>query len=422
MNNCEINRREFMATGVSGLIGTIIASQMNLPIFGFQTTGKKKAKYCILLWMGGGPSQIDTFDLKPGKETGGPFKDIKTAVSGIHISEHMPLLAEQAKNLAIIRSITTKEGNHDRASYLVHTGYVPQLTVQYPSLGSIISFKRGDNDFDLPNFISIGGASTGAGMLGTRYNPFVIQNPNKPPDNLHPQGGFSEKRLVNRLSLLEQVEKEFAKSHGSNETDSHQEIYKKASKMMTSKLSKAFDLTLEKDSLRKDYGKSSNFGQGCLLARRLIETGVKFVEVTLRGWDTHQNNFDSHKRLMEQLDPGFSTLIKDLKERGLLDETLIVWMGEFGRTPRINRQSGRDHFPRAWSVVLAGGGIQGGQVIGATDDSGMEVKDRPIKIQDLFASMLHAFGIDYTEKNMTPLGRPITLVDKDAQVIKELFT
>ncbi len=420
-NPCDLNRRQFLETGFTGLVSAIVASQMNIPVFGTQDTGgKKKIKNCILLWMAGGPSQLDTFDPKPGKDTGGPFKDIKTSVTGVHISEHLPLLASQAKHLAIIRSVTSREGDHARASYFVHTGYAPQPAVQHPGIGSIIVSRVAKDDFDLPNYVSIGGAATGSGFLGERYNPFIVQNPNQTPENLHPRGAFSEKRLDEKLLLLEDIEKEFAKSRGAAESQAHQEMYKKASRMIKSQLTKAFDVSLENDSVRKSYGRH-NFGQGCLLARRLVEAGVRFVEVTLGGWDTHDDNFDKTKNLMGILDPAYSTLINDLNERGLLEETLVIWMGEFGRTPRINERNGRDHYPKAWTIVLAGGGVLGGQTVGVTDDKGIEVKDKPVVIKDLFATILNSFGIDHTQKNITPQGRPITLVDKDAKLVKGLF-
>lgn len=411
-------RRDFLQVGFGGLIGLILAGRMD-PLLLAQAK-RKRAKACVLLWMAGGPSQLDTFDPKPGKETGGPFKDIETAVPGIRISEHLSSVAQQMRHLAIIRSMTTKEGNHDRATYLVHTGYPPQVTVPYPSLGAIVSFERGNEAFDLPNFVSIGGPSVEAGYLGHKYNPFVIKDPAKPPENLSPSGGSDVRRLNARLDLLADVDREFANSLGASQSKAHQEVYTKASRMMRSSLLNVFDISQEKESVQKTYG-ATPFGQGCLLARRLVEAGVPFVEVTLPGWDTHRDNFDGQKRLMGQLDPAFAALIKDLNERRLLEETLVVWMGEFGRTPRINGNGGRDHYPKAWTVVLAGGGVQGGKVIGSTDELGVEIKDRPVKISDLFASIAHTFGIDYGKSIMTPLGRPITLVDKEGQLIEELF-
>ncbi|MBI3097155.1 MAG: DUF1501 domain-containing protein [Planctomycetes bacterium] len=420
---CDLNRRRFLQTGFGGIVGLVLASRMNLPLLAQETPagGRKRARACILLWMAGGPSQIDTWDPKPGKETGGEFKEIPTTVPGIRISEHLPRIAQQMKHLALIRSMTSREGNHDRGTKLVHTGFTPQVTAEFPSLGATISSEIGKSDFDLPNFISVSGPSIGSGFLGPKHSPFVIQNPLAPPENLYPAGGLDPKLLDDRMALMAESEKEFAATHGSSESEAHQEVYAKAVRMMKSPLAKAFNLSEEKEALRREYGSESKFGQGCLMARRLVEAGVPFVEVTLNGWDTHQDNFTRTKSLMGELDPGFATLVKDLSERGILDETLVIWMGEFGRTPKINGNAGRDHFPKAWSAVLAGGGVNGGKVIGSTDATGNEVKDRPVQVKDLFATVADLFGIDGTKKNIAPNGRPHTIVDEGAQVVKELY-
>jgi hypothetical protein len=420
MNPCDVNRREFLKTGFGGLVGAIVASRWDARLLAGDAILRRKAKACILLWMAGGPSQIDTFDPKPGTDNGGPFKPIETAVSGIRVSEHLPKVAQQAKHLAIVRSMTTKEGNHDRATYLMHTGYSPQATVRHASLGAIVAAEVGDPNFDLPSFISIGGPSGDGGYLGPRYNPFVIQNPTKPPDNLHPPGGLDAGDLDRRMKLLEGQEKEFTTSRGSPQSEAHKEIYLKAQRMMKSPLAKAFDVSQEKQALRDEYG-TNTFGTGCLMARRLVEVGARFVEVSLGGWDTHRDNFEAVKARCGILDPGMAALLKDLDSRGMLEETMVIWMGDFGRTPKINANAGRDHFPRAWSVVLAGGGVKGGQVIGATDATGMEVKERPVRTGDLFATIASAFGLEYTKERITPEGRPITMVEKDAKIVKELF-
>ncbi len=420
-NECDVTRRDFMKTGFGGLVGAIAASRFDLGLLAQETVSKRAAKACILLWMGGGPSQLDTWDPKPGKDTGGPFKTVETSVPGIHLSEHLPKCARQMKRLAVVRSMTTKEGNHDRGAYLMHTGYAPQPTVAHPSMGSIVASEIPSPEFDLPSFISIGGPSHDAGFLGPKFNPFVVQNPQRPPENLFPPGGLDATRLDRRMKLLDAVEKDFADTRNSPQSVAHQEIYQKAARMMKSPLTKLFDLSKEKDSLRNEYGKH-NFGQGCLLARRLVEAGGRFVEVSLGGWDTHQENFDKVKNLCGVLDPAMSTLIRDLHDRGLLDQTLVMWMGEFGRTPRINPNAGRDHFPRAWSVALAGGGVKGGQVIGATDATGNEVKERPVRTGDLFASIAHAFGLNGNKEYISPEGRPIRMVEKDSKVVSELFS
>jgi hypothetical protein len=380
-----------------------------------------RAKRCILLWMAGGPSQLDTCDPKTGTN-GGPFDAIRTRVPGIRISEHLPTVAKQMKDIAIIRSMNTREGNHERATYLLHTGYAPQVTVTHPSLGAVVAAQIGDSGSDLPNFVSLGGPSLGSGFLGPQYKPLVVGNSGSMPDNLGMAYGVDEKRQKYRLKLLGDMEKKFAAERGFELSAARKDIRERALRMMNSKLTQVFDINTDRSTIRSDYNLETRFGRGCLTARRLIEAGVPFVEVRLPGWDTHSENFDKVRDLSAALDPGMGTLIADLRDRGLLRDTLVVWMGEFGRTPRINGNAGRDHFPRAWSVALAGGGISGGQVIGRTSENGQEVVDRQVNTGDLFASIARCFGISPNAENVTPSGRPITVVDKDGNPIRELFS
>lgn len=420
--NCNIedhfSRSTFLKAGVGGLMGVLLGSS---PLRAAQELVRKvQAKRCILLWMSGGPSQMDTWDLKPGTTNGGTFKSIRTRVPGIRISEHLPKLAAEMRDLAVIRSMTSREGNHDRASYLVHTGYSPQATVKHPSLGSMVSFEMGDPNFELPNFVSLNGGSRGPGFLGPEHRPLVIRNPGGPPENLSPRG-IDRTRQHKRMLLLQEFEKSFEKAHNNAAVEAHRDVYEKAQRLMESRLATAFDISGAGRSAQAAYGLDNSFGRGCLVARRLVGVGVPFVEVQLGGWDTHRENFDAIQRLSSMLDPAFASLVRDLRADGLLDETLVIWMGEFGRTPRINANAGRDHFPRAWSAVVAGGGISGGQVIGETSDDGMEVKENPVHVPDLFASIAYAFGIDHTKELVTPEGRPITFVDKKAKIIPQLF-
>jgi hypothetical protein len=379
-----------------------------------------KAKSCILLWMDGGPSQLDTWDPKPGRETGGSFKAISTKVPGIQISEHMPGIAQQMDKIAILRTMSTGEGNHQRARYYLHTGFKPQATVKHPSIGSIVSAKLGDPQFDLPNFVTLRNPSFGAGYLGTENAPFYIQDPTKSIENLNLPNDVDSERFRQRLALQQKLSSNFDLTHGGKDVQAHETIYSKTVKFMHSPSLKAFNLDSEPDVLRDAYGRTP-FGQGCLMARRLIETGVKFVEVTLPGWDTHQDNFDRNQKLLGEMDPAISTLLTDLKQRGMLDDTLIIWMGEFGRTPKINPNAGRDHYPKAWSIAMAGGGIQGGRALGHTDSDGVEIADKSFTVPDLFASFAQCLGFDGSETNYTPMGRPIKLVD-NGNPIKELFT
>lgn len=382
---------------------------------------RRGARSVILIWMNGGPSQLDTFDPKPKSRNGGIFKPIKTRVPDMWFTELLPQLAEQADKLAVIRSMVSREANHQRAQYLLHTGYLPQSTLIHPSFGAVVAKELGDENFALPHFVSLRGPSFGAGFLGALYNPFVIPDLSKPMENLFPPKSITKERFKRRLLLLRYLEGRFTEMTRHENQNRHLIAYRKATRLMGSPLARAFDLSGEPESVKKAYGEH-DFGKGCLLARRLVEAGVRFVEVYLDGWDTHQDNFSRTRRLCEVLDPAFASLLKELDERGLLDSTLVVWMGEFGRTPRINNREGRDHWTQGWTVVLAGGGIKGGQVIGATDEDGMKVIHRPVTVPDLFATFCHLLGIDPTKRYYTPNGRPVTLVDKSGKVIKELLS
>lgn len=382
---------------------------------------RKRGLACILLFMRGGPSQLETFDPKPGTATGGPTRAIPTPVPGVEIADGWPKLAGEMKDVALIRSMTNREGEHQRATYQLHTGYVPSGSVKYPSLGSVVAAEIGPEDFDLPHFVSIGNRATtiGSGFLGMSAAPFVVSNPAQMPGNVELPRGLSGARFGKRLGLLKDLEADFAQAGGGPLVEGHRNLYESASQMVLSPRLKAFDIRQEKDAVRDRYGRTP-FGQGCLMARRLVEAGVTFVEVESNGWDTHQDNFERIKALSGAVDPAFAALVSDLRERGMLDRTLVIWMGEFGRTPRINPNTGRDHFPRAFNVALAGGGIRGGRVIGATSPDGSTVTQRPVSVPDLFCTFCHALEIDPRKENMSGLGRPIKIVD-GGQPVKELF-
>jgi uncharacterized protein (DUF1501 family) len=403
-----------------------------------QQTGVRP-RSCILLWMSGGPSHIDLFDLKPEHENGGEFKPIDTSAPGVQICEHLPKLAEQAKHLAIIRSMSTKEGDHARATHVMRTGYLPQGPIQYPALGSLLSKELITPECELPGYVSISPfiglapAAFGPGFLGPQYAPLIVgsSGPGQSDDALRVQNveshpGTDASQVDRRLSLLQSFEADFAAARPGLMVDSHRSAYASAVRMMRSDGIKAFDLGDEPAELRDRYGRNT-FGQGCLLARRLVERGVPFVEVSFSGtdgalgWDTHQQNFPTLKTLCGTLDPAWAALMEDLGQRGLLDSTLIVWMGEFGRTPKINNNAGRDHFPAAWSTVLGGGGIRGGQVVGKTGEDGMTVAERPVTTADLLATVVQAVGLDPTKQNMSNIGRPIRLADPEAKPIEEVL-
>jgi hypothetical protein len=382
---------------------------------------RKRGMACILLFMRGGPSQLETFDPKPGNGNGGPTKASATAVAGIQIAESWTNVGKEMSDIALIRSLTNREGEHQRATYQLHTGYIPAGGVKHPSFGSLVASEIAPDEFDLPHFVSVGNRATtiGSGFLGMSFAPFVVPNPNQMPSNVELPPGVTSGRLSRRLELLKELEQDFAEAGGGPRVDGHTSLYGSAAQMVRSPRLKAFDVSQEKDAVRRRYGQTP-FGQGCLLARRLVEQGVTFVEVESNGWDTHQDNFKRVESLSETVDPAFAALVAELKERGRLDKTLVIWMGEFGRTPRINPNSGRDHFPRAFSVALAGGGIQGGRVIGATSADGTTVTDRPVAVADLFCTFCQALGINPRKENRTPQGRPIKIVD-GGKPVKELF-
>ncbi len=419
----ELTRRNFLKLSAAGVSAVSMSGWLDvLAAKAAQPGVAKKHKSCVLLWMDGGPTHKDTFDLKPGTENGGDFKPIPTSVPGIEISEHFPKLAQLMNHGAILRGMSTGEGAHQRAKVYLHTGYKEgQGGLVYPSMGSIVSAELGQTDFPVPNFVSVGARAFGSGFLGARHQPLIVNDPNRGVENL--KAAVDSKQFEDRVGLLEEMEKGFFREYKAGSINAHQTTYQRAVTLMQSKEAKAFDIGLEPAEARAKYG-SGRFADGCLLARRLIEVGVPFVEVTLGGWDTHQDNFDRVKNLSGQVDPAMSTLISDLKDRGLLDSTLVIWMGEFGRTPKINARGpkpGRDHYPRAWSSVMVGGGIKGGQVIGKTDKEGATVEERPISSLDFMATVCKILGIDYERKN-TANGRPIRIVDKGEKPITELYS
>lgn len=445
--NHRVSRRELLRLTACGAFGASMSRWM--PAFANEISkSTNRRKSVILLWMTGGPPQTDTFDMKPSHENGGQFKAIDTSVPGIQICQHLPQVARLMEDCVPIRSMSTKEGDHTRGTYLMRTGNLPTGPINYPTMGSLLSKELGAESSDIPNFVAVAPytqfspSAYGPGFLGPKFAPLVVGDDNRVTPggnsmnydhslgvkNLELSNGINTNRADARLSLLDAFESDFATDRPGLVADSHREAYAAAVRMMRSEAVKAFQLDIEPDKLRDAYGRNQ-FGQACLLARRLVERGVPFVEVSLNGvannqtfaWDTHQQNFIAVKGLLGVLDPAWATLMKDLKDRGLLESTLIVWMGEFGRTPKINPQVGRDHFPAAWTSVLCGGGIKGGQTIGRTSGDGMTVEDRPVSVQDLFCTICHALGLDPMKQNLSNVGRPIRLADPTAKPITEIL-
>lgn len=445
----RITRRDWLRLAAAGVVGYSMSGWMQA-LADQSATDPRRRRSCILLWMNGGPSQLDTFDMKPGHNNGGPFKEIGTSVPGIRISEHLPRVAQQMKHLALIRSMATKEADHGRATYQMRTGHLPGGPVQFPTLGSLVAKEREQPGTELPNFVSIAPyrffspAAYGPGFLGPQYAPLVVGEgqqalfpiPGQAPPNyedalkvqdLDLPSEVSAARSSARVKLLESMEDDFLRQRAALSAQSHRSAYQRAVTLMRSTATQAFNLDDEPKDLRDRYGRHL-FGQGCLLARRLVERGVPFVEVSLAtvgnlalGWDTHVNNFDGVRRLSEVLDPAWATLMEDLKSRGLLDQTLVVWMGEFGRTPRVNGNKGRDHWANSWTAILGGGGIKGGQVIGRTSADGTAVEERPVAVPDFMATIALALGLDPNRQNNSNVGRPIRLVEPTAKPIKEVL-
>ena len=399
-----VSRRSFLrgvvtAGGALGLVNLLAAASEAL---------RRKRRSCILLWMGGGPSQFESFDPKPASETGGGTKTIATTVPGVQIAEYWPRMTQWMNRVTLIRSMVAREANHQRATYHMHTGHLPAGGVVHPSMGSIVVSRAAPEHHELPQFVSIGGATHGAGLFGSDYDPFVMSDPSRPPANLKPT--VAERRWHRRLELLRRLRRRRGSLHDDIAAEDHALVQERAVRLVETPHVRAFDVAQEPEATRRRYG-ATRFGLGCLLARRLVEAGVTFVEVRMSGWDTHRDNFTITPKLAAITDPAFAALLDDLHRRGLWDQTLVIWIGEFGRTPKINPKAGRDHWPQAFSAVLAGGGAPEGAVIGRTSPDGSEVVDHPVTIPDLFATVCRVFDIDPNEEYHSPLGQPIKLVD-----------
>jgi hypothetical protein len=428
-----MNRRHFLAhvAGMSAL--TLPTLQFLHGLRAAETKLKQDNKSIIFLWMGGGPSHMDLWDMKPGDPNGGEFKPIKTAATGVEISEVLPTVAKEFKNLSIIRSLNSNEADHRRGTVKMNTGRMPSPVVQYPHMGAVASSQLTSKDLALPGFIGVGGTaqSIGPGFLGSLFAPFTVQNPGQPPQNIKPPDGLGNEqeaaeRIRRRQRLFYAVEDSFTNSLFPNEKPgsddrkaigdaalSHELTYKKAFDLTVSPLRKVFDINTESPKTIEAYGGRNNgFGMGALLARKLVEAGVTAVEVDLGGWDNHANIFPTIRTGNgPRLDKGMGALVKDLVDRGLWKNTVLVWMGDFGRTPKINGGGGRDHWARGWSVVLGGGGIKGGLTFGATSKDGMDIAENPVTVGDVYATLFKGLGLDPETKVRDNLGRPLAITD-----------
>lgn len=413
-----MGRRDFLRVGSLGVLGLSLADWFALQAHGQVKAGK--ARSVIQMWMGGGPSHLDTFDPKPeaGYDYCGPLKSpVATKVPGTRLCELLPLLAQQADKYTIIRGFTHPDFGHETATYTVTTGTVPTPDLVYPSMGSVVALKKGYEagyKGSLPPYISLTnplGRFSDSGFLGNKYKTFATYGDPNAKDfrvqGMMPPGGVADARVADRRTLQQSLDSFTAGAEKEGLLRDLQGNQDKAYGVILGDARKAFDLSHEKDDLRDRYGRNT-FGQSCLLARRLVENGVPFITINMGGWDTHTDNFGALKQLAPVLDKGFSTLVADLAARGLLESTLVVWYGEFGRTPKIDWASpwfgGRHHYPLASSAVVAGGGFRGGALVGSSDATGEHVKDRPVYPWDLAASMYKLLGIEPTERLPHPQG------------------
>jgi len=381
-----------------------------------------KAKAAVLVFLDGGPSHIDTFDPKPGQDTGGPFKAIDTRIPGVQFSEHFGKLAGIAHRLTVIRSLTSPEGDHDRAQVLLHTGYQPTPALNYPAIGCVVAREAAAEDLDLPAFVSFGETS-GPGYLGQEFAPFVVGDVNNISPNLNLPDGLGEPRVNRRLRALQALNTSFGKRVDAASAADFSRLTLRANRFRQSPAMKTVDWATEEPKAWENYGGAlgdGNVARMFLSARRMIEHGAKFVEIRIGGWDTHGDNFNQVAALAGPLDAALAAFLTDLALRGLLEQTLVAMFGEFGRTPKINGDNGRDHWNDVFSAVLAGGGVRGGQTIGKSDVKGEAIADRPVKVADLHATMLAAFGVDPAKQYRTSDGRPIKLTN-GGEVVREVF-
>jgi uncharacterized protein (DUF1501 family) len=420
-----ISRRGFLGTLAVG--ATAFAADMTclemLKTPALAADLKKQQKRVILLWLAGGASQLETWDPKPGADTGGPFRAIATSVPGVYISELMPKMAQRMKHTCIIRSLNTRNGDHGGGAKLMMRGRRDEPNLQYPDLGAVVAKELGRADSKVPDYVSFyfategrGSAPGSAGFLGSRYAPMELYQ-SMIPDNIRRSSGLTDLDHKERADLRALLSKRFARGRESGTLGSHNEAYQRVRGLMASE--KLFDITQEPQKMRDRYG-PTQFAEQVLVARRLAEAGVPFVRVGRAWWDSHGQNFETHQELAPELDHVMATLLDDLEERGLLQSTLVITLAEFGRTPRINASLGRDHFASAWSMTLSGCGIKGGSVYGKTDATGNRVVDGQVGAAEVFATIYRALGIRHN-KNYYVGSRPVPLTDPDTEPIKEVL-
>ena len=421
----SISRRGFLGASMAGAI-TLAADMTALNVLQSPLLAeelKKNDKRVILLWLAGGASQLETFDPKPGRATGGPFRSIQTSIPGVQISELMPKMASRLQDTAIIRGLDTGIGDHGSAARLMHLGRRDEPSVKYPDLGAVVARELGRAESQVPDYVSFytategrGNAISQAGFLGARYNAMFLTEGSTPP-NLRRLEAISDVDHRDRAELRKLFSERFARGRASSSLASHNVAYSRVRGLMASE--KLFDLSEEPQAMRDKYGPTL-FAEQTLIARRLVEAGVPFVKVSRAWWDSHGQNFETHLELVTELDHVMTTLLDDLRDRGLLEHTLVVTLSEFGRTPQINASLGRDHFASAWSATLSGCGIKGGSVYGKSDEDGRTVVEGKIGAAQLFATIFQALGIDH-QKDYYIGARPLPLTDPGTQPIREVL-
>jgi hypothetical protein len=419
--NSSFSRRQFVTGAAQTFLGVTalqhLAGNKAFAVPGEGTSPLKQvatAHNVIYLYMTGGMSHLDTFDPKPdNKDVMGLTKVINTNVDGIRFSENLPLLARQADKLAVLRGMNSTQGAHEQGQYYMRTSYTLRSSIRHPSMGAWLQKFQDRGNPTLPGSVMIGNESRnpGAGFFESRFAPLTINDPESGIANVRPNQWFTEERQADRLEVAKKLDRKFAETYNVKNVRAYSDMYDDAVKMMKSEELEAFNLDAEPAALREKYGRD-RFGQGCLLARRLVEHGVRFVEVSFGSWDTHNANFTRVPELCDELDGAMSALLRDLESRGMLANTLVVLATEFGRTPEINSNDGRDHHPAGFSCVLAGGGIRGGQVFGATDAMGDKVAEAPVGVPDLNATIGYALGLPLDQVLYSPSKRPFTVADK----------
>jgi Protein of unknown function (DUF1501) len=435
--DCEgFHRRDFLQIGSAGLLGLSLPNLLRSEARAADKGKAAKAKGVILVWLGGGPATIDMWDNKPEAPEGirGEFKSIDTKAKGVQFSEHLPKMADVADKISVVRSLAHTIPSHGPGTVFVTTGNKPTAALQYPSLGSLCA-KLMSVDKGVPPYVSFqelrNGVAGGSGYLGAAYNPFGVEGGaggKGQAGNMRVRGitlpqGFTLEDLEKRDKLLAGFDKGFRQlDEKGNIVEGLDAFHQQALDILRSDRTKtAFELSKEKDSVREMYGQNP-FGQGALAARRLVEAGVRFVTISTGGWDTHGQNFNALKtRLLPNLDTTLSALIRDLDDRGMLDSTIVMCAGEFGRTPKINKNAGRDHWARSMACVLAGGGIRRGYVHGSTDASGMAPATEACTPDDIAATIFTQLGIDPHQELQTPTGRPVQLF-REGKAIEKLIS